>query len=237
MEEKRNNPNYVQLMKTVVEHSESPLMEVAKAEWFITGHYKEEDGVTCLCGHPECKYVYIIANFNNNNLLAPIGSECMKHFEWDDQEKTILGAYEKWHFKKYRNPGLKHDQKEFNEVIKDVEYICNMQKYPSLFHSAEQRKLVCYATAVWVHNPPPPPPPPPPRAPPPPPTPILTSPPPMSVWPLPPCQKCVEQQKKGYKKCYECFTKKSSKPVCQKCEEQKKKGYLWCYDCYKKSQN
>ena len=24
-------------------------------------------------------------------------------------------------------------------------------------------------------------------------------------------------QKKGYKKCYECFTKKSSKPVCQKC--------------------
>ncbi len=235
MEEKRNNPNYVQLMKTVVEHSESPLMEVAKAEWFITGHYKEEDGVTCLCGHPECKYVYIIANFNNNNLLAPIGSECMKHFEWDDQEKTILGAYEKWHFKKYRNPGLKHDQKEFNEVIKDVEYIRNMQKYPSLFHSAEQRKLVCYATAVWVHNPPPPPPPPPPRPPPPPPTPILTSPPPMSVWPLPPCQKCVEQQKKGYKKCYECFTKKSSKPVCQKCEEQKKKGYLWCYDCYKKS--
>ena len=235
MEEKRNNPNYVQLMKTVVEHSESPLMEVAKAEWFITGHYKEEDGVTCLCGHPECKYVYIIANFNNNNLLAPIGSECMKHFEWDDQETTILGAYEKWHFKKYRNPG-KHDQKEFNEVIKDVEYIRNMQKYPSLFHSAEQRRLVCYATAVWVHNPPPPPPPPPPRPPPPPPTPILTSPPPMSVWPLPPCQKCVEQQKKGYKKCYECFTKKTSKPVCQKCEEQKKKGYLWCYDCYK-SQN
>jgi len=231
MEEKRTNPNYVRLMKTVVEHSESPLMEVARAEWYITGHYKEENGVTCLCGHEECKYVYIIANFNNNNLLAPIGSDCMKYFQWDDQEKTILGAYEKWHFKKYRNPGLKHDQKEFNEVIKDVEYIRMMQKHPILFNSAEQRKLVCYAKAVWVHNPPPPPPPPLPPTP----IPTLTSPPPMSVWPLPPCQKCVEQQKKGYKKCYECFTKKSSKPICQKCEEQKKKGYLWCYDCYKKS--
>lgn len=209
MGEKRTNPNYVQLMKTVVEHSESPLMEVARAEWFITGHYKEENGVTCLCGHPECKYVYIIKNYNNNNSLAPIGSECMKYFVWDDQETTILDAYQNWHFKKYRNPGLKHDQKEFNEVIKDVEYIRVIKRNPSLFHSVEHRKLICYANAMWVHNPPPPPP---------------------SV-----CQKCVEQQKKGYKKCYECFTKKSSKPVCQKCEEQKKKGYLWCYNCYKKS--
>lgn len=183
MEEKKINPNYVQLMKTVVEHSESSLTEVARAEWFITAYYKEENGVTCLCGHEMCKYVFIIKNYNNNNLLAPIGSSCMQYFEWDDQEKTILGAYEKWHFKKYRNPGLKYDQIEFNEVIKDADYVRMIQRNPTLFHSAEHRKLICYAKAVWMHNPPPPPPPP-----------LM-------------CQKCVEQQKKGYKKCYNCYKK------------------------------
>ena len=182
MEKNKTSPNYVQLMKTVVEHSESPLMEVARAEWFITAYYKEKKGVTCLCGHEKCKYVFIIKNYNNNNLLAPIGSSCMQYFEWDGQEKTVLGAYEKWHFKKYRNPGLKYDQIEFNEVIKDVEYVRMIQRNPTLFHSAEHKKLICYAKAVWMHNPP-----------------LI---PPPSV-----CQKCVEQQKIGYKKCYKCYIK------------------------------
>lgn len=221
MEEEKTTPNYVQLMKTVVEFSKSTLMDIARAEWYITGHYKEEDGVTCLCGHEHCKYVYVIKNYYNNNLLAPIGSECMHYFEWNEQEAKILEAFEKWHFKKYRNPGFIYDQVEFHEVIKDAEYVRSLDKYGK---TKEHERLIAYARAVWIHNPPPPPP-----------QPItLSLPPPMSVCPSPPCQKCVEQMRKGYKKCYECFTKQAPKPTCEKCVEQRKKGYPRCFGCNEK---
>jgi hypothetical protein len=217
----RTNPNYVQLMKTIVEYSQSPLVDVAKAEWYITAYYKEQNGVTCLCGHPECMYVYIIKNYNNNNTLAPIGSSCMQYFEWDGQNQVILKAYEKWHMKKYNNPGGQYDQMEFHEVIKDAEYIRLIDKYGI---KKEQEKLVLYAKAVWIFNPPP--------------LIIPVKPPSLPPPPAPPrqeCQKCVEQRKKGFKKCYDCFTQKSPKPVCLKCAEQKKKGYSRCYSCYKES--
>lgn len=179
MEEEKTTPNYVQLMKTVVEFSKSTLMCVARAEWYITARYKEEKGVTCLCGHEHCKYVYVIKNYYNNNLLAPIGSSCMQYFEWNEIEKKILESFEKWHFKKYRNSGLIYDQVEFHEVIKDVGYIHRLEKFAK--KTKEHERLIAYAKAVWTHNPPPPPPQP-------------------AV-----CKKCIEQRKKGYKKCYTCY--------------------------------
>jgi hypothetical protein len=201
--------NYVELMKTVIEYSKCSQIDIAVCEWSVISRYKEEDGVTCLCGHEDCKYVYVIKNLYNLNELSPIGSECMKYFEWNEQEAKIFKAFEKWHYKKYHNPGSIYDQVEFHKIIKDVEYVRGLERCKQ---SAEHKRLLEYASAVWVHNPPPPP----------------------SLSLLQPsCQKCLEQQKKGYKKCYNCFTKKSPKPICGKCEEQKKKGFLWCYVCYK----
>jgi len=202
------NPNYVQLMKTIIEYSKSSLMDIAKSEWYITQYYKEEGGVTCLCGHEYCKYVFVIKNFYNNNILAPIGSSCMKYFEWNREESEILKAYEKWHSKKYTDEESIYYQKEFHEVIKDVEYVRMVERNQM---TSEHYRLVEYANAVWVHNPPPP---------------------PIKKNVSPTCQKCVYQRSKGYKKCYECFKKQSPKPICQKCEEQRKKGYLLCYTCY-----
>lgn len=216
----RSNPNYVQLMKTIVEYSQSPIFEIANTEWCIISHYEERPGVTCLCGKEECVYVYVIKNFYNNNTLAPIGSSCMKYFEFNEQEKTILEIYEKWHFKLYRDPGGVYDQMEFHEVIKDFEYIRSLDTYGI---TKEDSRLVAYAKAVWIHNPPPPP------------KPIVAYKLPPSAPPKQECQKCVEQRRKGYKKCYDCFAEKKPKPVCEKCVEQKKKGYNSCYACYKQS--
>jgi len=221
----KKNSKYMRLMNTVTEYSECCEIHVARKEWHIISKYYEEDGVSCLCGQQDCKYVYVIKNNNNHNELSPIGSECMKYFELNEQETTIFEAYEKWHFKKYNVPYSVYYQVAFHEIIKDVAYIHSIDKYDNI--SKEQERLVKYAKAVWVHNPPPLP-----LSPSPPPPPPPPSPPPPSVV----CQKCVEQLRKGYKKCYECFIKQSPKPKCRKCEEQQKKGFLRCYACYKEKQ-
>jgi hypothetical protein len=206
-QEVKINQNYVQLMKSVVECSQGCLIDEARSEWYIKSYYKEEDGVTCLCGHEHCKHVYVIKNYKNHNLLQPIGSNCMKYFLWDEENKNILKAYETWHVKKYNNTGLQYDGVEFCEVIKDVEYVQMIQRCCS---TKEHERLINYAKAVWRFNPPQP-------------TKLKQV-----------CQKCVEQQKKGYKKCYGCFAEQKAKPACETCVEQKKKGYTSCFPCYKK---
>ena len=172
--------NYIQLMKTVVEYSKCPQIDIATAEWYIISRYKEEDGVSCLCGHHPCKDLYTIKNYYNHNELSPIGNECMKYFHWNAQEQKILEAFKKWHYKEYNNPASVYNKVVFHEVIKDVEYIRSIDKYGL---SKEQQRLVEYAKAVWIHKPPPPPP----------------SPPPFVG-----CIKCIIAKKRGYNKCYLC---------------------------------
>lgn len=214
----KKSPQYLQLMKTVVEYSQNSSIEIAKKEWYIIAGYREKNCITCICGQKNCIDVYIIKNYYNNNILPPIGSSCMRHFDWSDQEKTILEAYEKWNYKKYNEPTSVYYKVEFNEIIKDVEYIRSLERFAI---TAEHRRLLQYAHSVWVHNPPPL-------------KPIYknfieeVNPPPLK----PKCEKCIQQVKKGYKKCYECFTQESPKSKCLKCEEQKKKGFLLCYNCY-----
>ena len=171
------NKNYMQLMESVVESSQSSLIDDARAEWNVISYNKEDDEFTCLCGHQHCTNVCVIRNKKNGNLLQPIGSNCMKYFLWDEQNALILKAYETWHMKKYNNPGFKYDKIEFREVVKDVEYVRMIQKCGS---TKEHERLIKYANAVWSFNPPPP-------------------------KPKQVCQKCVEQQKKGYKKCFTCY--------------------------------
>lgn len=201
MEQKRS-PNYVELMKIVLENSKSCDKDEAIREWFISGYYKEQNGVSCLCGQEHCKYVFVIKNFYNNNLLAPIGSSCMNYFVWDEQEINIIDSYEKWHLKEYSTPG-EYCGMPFSEVIKNVEYVKSLEKNGS---TKEHERLLAYAKAVWIHNPPPP---------------------PadcqkcivqrtkgykkcyncLKQIPKPICKKCEEQKKKGYSWCYECYKK------------------------------
>jgi len=207
--------NYIQLMKTVVEYSKCSQIDIATAEWYIISRYKEEGGVECLCGHYPCNDLFVIKNYYNHNELAPIGNQCMKYFQWNEQDKKILEAFKKWHYKEYQMPASKYYKVAFHEIIKDVEYIRTLE---TQVKSAEQKRLLEYAHAVWVHKPPPPPP---------------TQPPPIV------CGKCVIAKKKGYKMCYECRFGKSDNAIeveCKLCVVAKKKGYKKCYICFQESQ-
>ncbi len=67
------------LKKIVINNSESDNFEIAKLEWEVIDVKESEDIEFCICNH-EIKYMYKIQNKINHNILFPIGSECIKHF-------------------------------------------------------------------------------------------------------------------------------------------------------------
>jgi hypothetical protein len=215
-EDVKTTRNYVHLMKTVVEHSKSSIVDVAITEWYVISGYDAEPQVRCLCGQPNCVDVYTIKNFFNNNELSPIGNECMKYFELSPENTKIFEALSKWRNKIYNNIDLEYHGAVFHEIIKDVAYIRSID---FLGNKKEHHRLVEYAKAVWAYKPPPPP----------------------KLYALrlskPQCNKCVEQIRKGFKKCYDCFTENAPKSKCLKCEQQQKKGYPRCYGCNMEKKN
>lgn len=86
---------YKNLIKTVLVNSDSNDWENAVLEWEIEDWEEDEDIETsCLCGKEHIRYLFSIKNINNNNLLEPIGSSCIKKFDRNDfNEKTTI--YEK----------------------------------------------------------------------------------------------------------------------------------------------
>jgi hypothetical protein len=188
------------LRAAILESSVSNIFKVAAGEWYVN-NYHIADSVTCVCGQEECRYIYSIKNWHNEKTLFPIGSSCMKYFNWNEEEADIINAYRKWHAKLYNNEGGAYHQIAFNQVIKDVDYIHRI-KYCS---SAENRRLWTYAKAVWIHNPPV--------------MPEKKKEPTCEVWihnpPVmpekkkePTCESCEIQKQKGYKRCYQCHLKK-----------------------------
>lgn len=171
------------LRAAILESSVSKEFEVASKEWYINNYYiaNPPNYVSCVCGQQGCRYIYKIKNWHNEKTLFPIGNDCMKYFNWNEEEAEIINAYNKWHEKPYNNEGGAYHQIAFNQVIKDVDYIHRI-KYCS---SAENRRLWTYAKAVWIHNPP--------------------------VMPEkkkePVCESCEIQKQKGYKRCYQCHLK------------------------------
>lgn len=73
------------LIKEVMDNSESEYWEQAVAEWEIVDveedEYLEE---SCICGKEHLRYLFTIKNKLNGNELYPIGSSCIKKFERDD---------------------------------------------------------------------------------------------------------------------------------------------------------
>lgn len=171
-----------ELKVAIMKSSVSDNFAGAHREWYVN-YYEviDGEGVSCVCGQENCKYIYSIKNWHNEKTLYPIGSSCMKYFSWNEEEAEIINAYNKWHEKAYNNEGGAYHQIAFNQVIKDVDYI-NTIKYSS---SAENKRLYAYAKAVWVHNPP-----------------VIPE-----RKPEPTCKTCEIQKQKGYKRCYQCHLK------------------------------
>ena len=172
-----------ELKVAIMESSVSDNFAGAHREWYVN-YYEviDGEGVSCVCGQENCKYIYSIKNWHNEKTLYPIGSSCMKYFSWSEEEAGIINAYRKWHEKLYNNgEDWQYYKVPFYEVIKDVDYI-NTIKYSG---SAENRRLCAYARAVWIHNPP-----------------IIPERKPEQI-----CKNCEIQKQKGYKRCYQCHLK------------------------------
>ena len=83
---------YTNLIRKVIELSESDFWEEAVEEWDIVDW--EEDlscSSACVCGKENIKYLYTIINRYNESVLFPIGSSCINKFGRRDlREVTSL---------------------------------------------------------------------------------------------------------------------------------------------------
>jgi hypothetical protein len=72
-------------LAAVLSRSEAQEWRHAVLEWEIDAC--EEDPLlesSCLCGHPELRYLFTIVNTLNDNTLFPIGSVCINRFGRED---------------------------------------------------------------------------------------------------------------------------------------------------------
>lgn len=76
---------YNNLLKKVLDASESNDWESAVREWEIFDCEEDESGSSfCLCGKENLRYLFTIRNRLNGILLFPIGSSCINKFNRND---------------------------------------------------------------------------------------------------------------------------------------------------------
>ncbi|MCC2250281.1 hypothetical protein JUJ52_09905 [Virgibacillus sp. AGTR] len=69
------------LIKEVIDNSESDFWNSAVLEWDIDDVIEDQDNdSSCICGKENIRYLFTIKNFQNGNTLFPIGSSCIKKF-------------------------------------------------------------------------------------------------------------------------------------------------------------
>ena len=77
MDKYKNN-----LLKTVIELSESKEWDEASKEWELKESYICKDATeTCVCGKVGIKDISVLRNIHNDNILHPIGNCCVKKFQ------------------------------------------------------------------------------------------------------------------------------------------------------------
>lgn len=78
------------LIRKVIENSESDLWEDAVEEWEIIDCEEDEFcSEICICGKENIKYLYTIKNVINGRMLYPIGSSCIRKFNRADMKEEI----------------------------------------------------------------------------------------------------------------------------------------------------
>ena len=81
---------YENLIKEVIDASESDTWEIAVLEWEIVDCTEDESvSSQCVCKHEGLRYLYKIRNTINKNILFPIGSTCIKKFGRNDLNEEI----------------------------------------------------------------------------------------------------------------------------------------------------
>jgi len=119
----RSNQYYENLIKRVIELSESSVWERAVQEWeIIDCEIDETLSESCVCGKENLKYLFTIKNVRNANELYPIGSTCINKFERDDLDYEI---------------SVYKDMFKLVHAVENNEYIELSSRYFS-------KKLLCY---------------------------------------------------------------------------------------------
>lgn len=84
------SPYYQNLLKQVVENSESNNWASAVSEWEIVDVEEDDERLeSCVCGKEYLRYLYTIENRLNGNILYPIGSQCIRKFGREDLADEI----------------------------------------------------------------------------------------------------------------------------------------------------
>lgn len=81
---------YENLIKVVIESSETNTWEEAVLEWEIYDCTEDKSATSqCVCKHEGLRYLYKIRNTRNGKTLFPIGSTCIKKFERNDLNEEV----------------------------------------------------------------------------------------------------------------------------------------------------
>lgn len=78
------------LARAVLDGSQASDWTEAVHEWVVVD-LDEDPAATssCVCGHPELRYLFTIRNEHTQSVLFPIGSSCINHFEREDLDRQI----------------------------------------------------------------------------------------------------------------------------------------------------
>lgn len=115
--------NFESLIEEVLRNSNSQYWESAVQEWEISDVIEDKTlSKSCLCGHPNLKYLFTITNKENGNELFPIGSECIKKFNRDEL----------------------YDEAKLKEQLFNLYHAVEMNKFLSLSSELFSRKLLKY---------------------------------------------------------------------------------------------
>ncbi|MBK5077393.1 hypothetical protein IL308_11575 [Lactococcus lactis] len=81
---------YKNLIKKVIDNSESDIWKSAITEWVIDDVEEDTNQFeSCICGKENLRYLYTIRNKLSGKFLYPIGSQCIKKFEQDELTNEI----------------------------------------------------------------------------------------------------------------------------------------------------
>jgi hypothetical protein len=138
------------LIKAVIENSESETFAEACSEWNITNYNESESNTDCICGKKHIKYCYIIKNRITKECLYPIGSECIKKFGSTNMNECMARISDK--FKVFVNKDKKHDGKTYDYICRtDEKYVIWLRdEYSGSKKKFE--KLVNYYTFTKLNN-------------------------------------------------------------------------------------
>lgn len=113
----------LELMTQVLNNSESKDFKIACNEWVTTDIITTEESTgVCVCNHRGLCIRYELTNIYNNNVLFPIGSNCIKKFKNKDLTNDINLLKDS--NKIFKNEGKKHHNLSFNYICKnDPKYV------------------------------------------------------------------------------------------------------------------